>query len=140
MARSALTLPAIALLLVCLALAGAACNVSTANLSQVRSCTELKDGKCEKDMATIPAKTPVIYVSTNLNNAPDGTELTFKWRYLEGDGVDITSVKLETKDGENTAQSSLTQPDAGWPAGKYEVILELGTDNSTPVHKRFEVK
>lgn len=130
---------ALVLGLIVLALSSCSFNVSTANLSGVKVCTALKDGVCAKDQATFAPDTPEIFVSTLLSNAPDGTKLTFSWKYLEGKGVDIDSVEVETKNGENTAQSSLSKPTQGWPAGRYEVVLKLGTDNSEPFHKKFQV-
>lgn len=115
------------------------CNISTANLSDVMSCTEITDNLCTEDITTFAPDTPEIFVSAILNNAPEGTFTTFSWRYLE-DNYDIDSITLESIETTTTLQSSFTIPDNGWPLGEYEVVLSLDTDNSEPIHKKFIVK
>ena len=115
------------------------CYVSTANLTDVMSCTEITDNLCTEDITSFSPDTPEIYVSAILNNAPEGTLTTFSWRYLE-DNYDIDSITLESIDTTTTLQSSLSIPDNGWPLGEYEVILSLESDNSEPISKKFIVE
>ena len=59
-----------------------ACNVSTANLSDVKLCTEKNSSNvCDASASTFPASTPVIYCSAILKNAPTGTKVTFEWKH-----------------------------------------------------------
>ncbi|MHB8967530.1 MAG: hypothetical protein ACYC57_04635 [Thermoleophilia bacterium] len=121
------------------------CEVSTANLQNVKVCSDPdSDNQCESDDGTFDADTEEIFVSGDLENAPDGTELTITWTYLgaeEGDDPEeIDSIKLTTKDGENTFHSNLAAPSGGWPGGDYEIVLDLGTDNSEPVTKSFTIE
>jgi outer membrane biogenesis lipoprotein LolB len=116
-----------------------ACNISTANLSDVMSCTETQDVLCAEDITTFATDTPEIYVSALLNNAPEGTLTTFSWRYITDD-YHIDSITLESVDTATTLQSSLNMPTEGWPVGEYEVVLSINTDNSEPVHKKFSIK
>lgn len=117
-------------------------SVSTANISGVKTCTEPSPdtGLCDEDQEVFSADTPSIAVTTELNNAPEGTELTFFWRYMEGEGVDIDSATIVSENGTNTAQSTLAGPENGWPAGEYEVVLDLGIENSESVTKSFRVE
>ncbi len=116
-----------------------ACNISTANLTDVMSCTNAPDILCEEDISIFATDTPEIYVTAILNNAPEGTLTTFSWRYITDD-FHIDSITLESLETTTTLQSSLNMPDEGWPVGEYEVVLSINTDNSEPVHKKFSVK
>ena len=127
-------------LLITFALAACSFSASTATLSNIKTGSKLVKGEVKKEVRVFSTDAPLIFISANLNNAPEGTKVTFKWRYLEGEGQDIDSVEVESKSGENRMSSNLSKPDVGWPQGKYEVILELNTDNSKPIHKKFQVK
>lgn len=129
------------LLIAAFAVAVSAASCSTANITDVKMCDEAKDSQCPEDTPTFTPETEEIIITSKLNNAPEGTKVSFQWRYKEDGGVDIDKVELESKDvATNTLQSSLSKPDAGWPAGDYEVIISLDTDNSEPIHKEFSVK
>ncbi len=127
-------------LLITFALAACSFSVSTASLSNIKTGSKLVKGEVKKEVRVFPTDAQLIFVSAHLNNAPEDTKVSFTWRYLEGEGQDIDSVEVESKSGENRVSSNLTVPDAGWPPGKYEIILELDIDNSKPVHKKFQVK
>ncbi len=117
-------------------------SVSTASLSEVKTCVEPEadSGLCDEDQEIFATDVPQITVTAELNSAPEGTELTFLWRYMEGEGEDIDSVAVVSQDGTNTVQSSLLSPDSGWPPGEYEVILDLDTDDSDSILKSFRVE
>lgn len=116
-----------------------ACNISTANLTNVMSCESATDILCEEDITTFATDTPEIYVTAVLNNAPEGTLTTFSWRYVTDD-FHIDSITLESIETTTTLQSSLNMPEEGWPVGEYEVVLSINTDNSEPIHKKFFVE
>ncbi|MDF1551168.1 MAG: hypothetical protein P1P88_25330 [Bacteroidales bacterium] len=118
------------------------CNVSTANISDVKMCETIDGNQCNTDNSVFTHESPAFYCTCVVNNAPDGTKLTFSWYYLGDEKTLIDAVSVEVPGGSSTytMQSNLSAPDAGWPAGKYEVVLDLGTDNSQPVTKSFEVK
>ena len=116
-----------------------ACQVSTTEVTDVKICDNMTEDQCDADMQIVSATAPAIYCSGQLENAPEGTTLKITWRYLTND-QDIDSVTLTAeKSGGGPFSSSLTKPDSGWPSGKYEVVLDLGTDNSEPIHKQFEI-
>lgn len=121
-----------------------ACEVSTASVVDVRICDDLAGEECEDDMAILSPDTMTIYASGKLKDAPEGTSMTITWRYMGGPEVeeqDIDSVVLTTEDsGSGPFSSSLVKAESGWVNGKYEVVFDLGTDNSEPVHKEFEIK
>lgn len=129
-------------LIVLLAIGLSACSfsVSTASISDVKTGSEIEDGEVVKEVKVFATDAPQIFVTAKLNNAPEGTKLTFLWRYLEDGGTDIDSVTVETESGQNLAKSSLSMPTEGWPPGDYEVVLKLDTDNSEPVRKKFSVE
>jgi hypothetical protein len=129
--------------LIVMALAGGlfvqACAVSSASISDVKTCEELDGDSCGMDQPVISADTPVIYLSGMLNDAPSDTKLVITWRYLT-DEQDIDAVTLTTEEsGSGPFSSSLQMPANGWPSGDYEVVLDLGTDTSESVHKEFSI-
>ncbi|MBW4600816.1 MAG: hypothetical protein KME29_14750 [Calothrix sp. FI2-JRJ7] len=122
-----------------------ACNfkISTANLDNVKICSELaNDKKCTSDTAEFNGNTSKIFVTADLNYAPEGTKVKINWNYLGGKagaGATIDTLNLETKDNANNITSHLTANKRGFPAGKYEVVMTLDTDNSKPIRKEFTV-
>lgn len=115
-------------------------SVSTANFSDLKTGLEIKDSEVVKNVDKFKTDTPQIFASAKLNNAPDGTEVTITWKYLEGKGIVIDSVNLTTKSGENVVNSTLTKPPTNWPPGKYEVVFKINTDNAKPARKSFTVE
>lgn len=112
-----------------------ACNVSTANLSDVKLCTEKNSsGVCDSDASTFPASTPVIYCSANLKNAPSGTKVTFEWKHS---GQSLGKADVETSSG--TVSSNFTTNGAVEP-GSYSVTVKINTDNATPITKEFTIE
>src|SRR5438874_349056 len=98
-------------------------SCSTANLSDVKLCTSMSGGLCDKDMSTFPGNTDVIYVTANLNNAPSDTKVTFSWK--KGD-TDMGTANVST--GSGTVNSSF-KPSGMLEAGKYSVTLKIDADN-----------
>jgi hypothetical protein len=122
-----------------------ACNYSTADISDVKLCTDVEGkGVCTTDSSTFKTSDTVIYLSASLDNAPEGTTITATWRYLRGeagDEQDIDSVSTDATDsGSAPYYTSLTGPAKGWPTGDYEVVLTLSSENFEPIHKQFSVK
>ena len=75
------------------------------------------------------ADTPEFICSVLVSNAPAGTELLSEWYYVSGEWQGVTnrlvgSVPFVTQ-GTQYIALSLTMPDEGWPAGKYQVKLYL---------------
>lgn len=141
---SAMTVTAALVLAAALLLISAGCNVSTANLSDVRICDKLDNGQCTSDMSSLDKNTPTLYVSANLNNAPTGTKIKVDWRYLGGDPgtepQDIDSITLTSEEDSANLQSSLDSGTGTFPIGDYEVVLKIDTDNADPIHKTFSIK
>ncbi|MEO8514572.1 MAG: hypothetical protein ABI543_13505 [Ignavibacteria bacterium] len=111
-----------------------ACNVSTANLSDVKLCTSLSSGVCSGDNTTFHATDAVIYCSANLKNAPSGTKVTFEWKH---GSESMGKADVETSSG--TVSSNFTTNGAVEP-GKYSVTVKINTDNATPVTKEFTIE
>lgn len=111
------------------------CSVSTANLSDVKLCTEKNSsGVCDSDMSSFSADATVIYCSASLNNAPSGTKVTFEWK--QGD-QSLGKADVETSSG--TVSSNFTTNDAVEP-GTYSVTVKINTDNAKPVTKEFTIE
>ncbi|HRJ85381.1 MAG: hypothetical protein IAE93_13100 [Ignavibacteria bacterium] len=112
-----------------------ACNVSTANLSDVKLCTEKNSSNvCDSDASTFPSSTPVIYCSANLKNAPSGTKVTFEWKH---GSESLGKADVETSSG--TVVSNFTTNGAVEP-GSYSVTVKINTDNSTPITREFTIE
>ncbi|MDX9881756.1 MAG: hypothetical protein RBS73_06790 [Prolixibacteraceae bacterium] len=120
---------------------GCQCNVSTAKLSDAKVCTSLTGNLCDQDHLDIPVSTPVIYASCLLKYAPSGTKVKFSWMYYGDTKLEIGSVVLNSGDNGSTVElySNLSCPDNGWPAGVYEVIIQVQTDNAMPLVKQFNI-
>lgn len=116
------------------------CNISTANITDVKMCDNITDYQCEADNPVFSPSTPVIFITCILRNAPDGTIINFAWYYVEeGQKILIDEVSLESEGSTTPMYSNFTAPDNGWPTGNYEVVLSLNTDNSEPITKTFTV-
>lgn len=111
-----------------------ACNVSTANLSDVKVCTEKTDAGCSSDASTFPVTSPAVYCSAMLNNAPSGTKVTFEWKH---DGKELGHADVESSGGSvvgNMNINGMLEP------GKYSVTVKLNSDNSKPITKEFTLE
>ncbi len=125
----------------CVFIMASSCEVSTANLTDVKMCEIPEGDLCAEDQAEFATDLEEIYVTAVLNNAPEGTQVTFYWRYLDEDPVvEIDSVTVDIEEVTSSIYSALTAPPAGWPTGRYEVELKIHTDNAEPVKKQFEIK
>jgi hypothetical protein len=111
-----------------------ACNVSTANLSDVKVCTSLNSSVCDADASSIPGTAPVIYCSAKLNNAPSGTKVTFTWSHA---GSELGKADVET--GSGTVSSNMNTNGSLEP-GKYSVTVKINSDNAKPVTKEFTIE
>ncbi|PSB58706.1 hypothetical protein [Chamaesiphon polymorphus] len=100
------------------------------------------DKECTSDTSTFGKDTPKLFATADLNNAPEGTKVKIDWKYLGGEAgtaAEIDSIDLETKSNMTTITSHLSAPSKGLPAGKYEVVMSLDTDNSKPISKQFSI-
>jgi len=117
-------------------------EVSTAHINDIKTCVYLSGDLCDNENPIFNTSDPQIYVSCKLKNAPENTLVTFIWTYVEGDPIIIDKVTLNSSDyGIDVDMSSnLSKPNNGWPIGKYEVVIKVGNNDSTPHVKTFEVK
>lgn len=126
-------------------LTATACNfkVSTAGLENVKMCAEVaQSGQCASDTVTFDRNTGKLFVTADLNNAPEGTKVKIDWKYLGGEAgnaSNIDTVTVESKPDTSFISSNLTSNNKAFPAGKYEVVLALDTDNSKPIRKEFSI-
>jgi hypothetical protein len=124
-------------------LVGCSFNVSTAKLENLKMCGKVTtDRECASDTTKFGKDAAKLFATADLNNAPEGTKVKIDWKYLGGEAgtaADIDSVNLETTANSNTITSHLSAPNKGFPAGKYEVVMSLDTDNSKPIRKQFSI-
>ncbi len=115
---------------------------STANVSDVKVCTDMNGNLCGNDNSTLSPSTQNIYVSCKLKNAPADTKVKFTWKYVEGEPLIIDEVVLNSEDkGTNLdLHSSLSRPYNGWPKGKYAVEIRIGDEDDTPEVKNFQIR
>lgn len=109
------------------------CNVSTANLSDVKVCTSLNGSECSGDASTFSADATAIYCSASLNNAPANTKVTFEWKH---EGESMGKAEIEAPSG---FVNSTFKPTTELVPGKYSVTVKLATDNSKPITKEFTI-
>lgn len=115
-------------------------EVSTARINDIKVCTNLAGELCDQDLPVFHPNDPQIIVSCKLSNAPSDTEITFVWKYIEGDELVIDQVILNSSDygTDVDMHSRLSKPNNGWPMGKYQVEILLGND--APLVKTFKVQ
>ncbi|HMT11507.1 MAG TPA: hypothetical protein PKA39_07780 [Ignavibacteria bacterium] len=111
-----------------------ACNVSTANLSDVKLCTEKSDGGCSSDASAFPVSTPALYCSAVLKNAPSGTKVSFVWKH---DGKELGQADVESTGGSVIGNMNIN---GALEPGSYSVTVKLNSDNSTPITKNFTLE
>ncbi|UNC92442.1 hypothetical protein [Candidatus Contubernalis alkaliaceticus] len=122
-------------------LIGCEFSASTANFKNIQVASDINKETNEPTVVTNTFSTdaPMIYVSGDVVNAPDGTKIKSSWVYLEMDPVFvIDEVEMTTKDIDTGFVFGLSKPDNDWPEGKYEV--ELYIDNNHEETVKFEVK
>ncbi len=113
------------------------CNVSTANLSDVKVCSSLNGSECSSDVLIFTPDVSAIYCSASLNNAPSGTKVVFEWKH---EGEIIGKAELEASSVSSGSINSSFKPSAELPVGKYSVTVKINTDNAKPVTKEFKVE
>ncbi|HAT03277.1 MAG TPA: hypothetical protein DCS29_00660 [Candidatus Magasanikbacteria bacterium] len=128
-----------------LALLGAGCEVTTANLQNVKMCSALVDYQCAEDTVEFSSDTPELFLTALLQNAVEGTVVNYSWYYLGEQGTEepyeIDSVDFTKKEGDQQeVYGSLSIPDNGWPVGAYQVVLQIKADNVDPITKEFSIK
>lgn len=112
-----------------------ACNVSTANLSDVKLCTSKgSGGDCPSDMAKFPADVQVIYCTSSIDNAPANTKVTFEWKH---GSESMGKADVETSSG---VVSSNFTPNGTLEPGSYSCTVKINTDNAKPVTKEFTIE
>jgi hypothetical protein len=110
------------------------CNVSTANISEVKLCTSLTGSECGGDMSAFKSDVAVVYCSALLKNAPSDTKVSFEWKHND-ESIGKAEVKTES-----AYINSTFRPTGELPPGKYSVTVKIDTDNSTPVTKEFTIE
>ncbi|MFZ3171834.1 MAG: zinc ribbon domain-containing protein [Carboxydocellales bacterium] len=71
---------------------------------------------------TFTPKSPAIYCSAKLTDAPANSTVKFIFYYLEGGKMEIAPVEMKAG-GTRYTMAYLTAPQKGWPLGKYEVVV-----------------
>lgn len=120
-------------------------SISTANIAEVKLCSGMDNKKlqCPGDTKKFSKSTPQIFATCFLNNAPKTTKVTFSWYYTNGERVLIDEVSALAGDmgtgSHFNLYSNLNSPKRGWPAGDYEIVISLNSDNSEPVVRKFSI-
>ncbi len=118
-------------------------SVTTANVENVKMCKTLDGELCDNSLSVFTPEDNYIYISCNLNNAPDNTVVTFLWKYMDQEEpIIIDEVSLSSSDmGTNlNLSSNLSRPYNGWPTGKYEVEIIIEESQRKPLIQKFEVR
>jgi hypothetical protein len=110
------------------------CNVSTANLSDIKLCSSLNGSDCNGDASSFHGDVPAIYCSANLKNAPSKTKVIFEWKH---EGESLGKAEVESESG---VLNSTFRPNSALEPGKYSVTVKIATDNAAPVSKEFTVE
>lgn len=78
--------------------------------------------------------TPTIYTSIEVISAPENTEMEVNWYYItdEGQKFPVNLAKLRATGSENLLLS-ISKPETGWPAGKYEIDIFVNNNINTIV-------
>lgn len=118
---------------IAVALLFASCSASftTANFKNLQMASEVDEATNQPltKTDTFHADSPMIYLTGSIANAVVGSKIKAEWLYVEGTSpVDIDSTELELKEINTDFAFSLSKPDKGWPAGKYEVKLSIGDE------------
>jgi len=109
-------------LIVLLALVISSCSFTTANLADLTMASAVQDNLPVTVTNVFTTTSPVIYATGTLKNAPEGTEITGEWYYLETDPETyIDSSTLTSVDMNTSFTFSLSIPNNGWPTGDYEI-------------------
>lgn len=122
----------------CVFVMAAACEVTTANITDVRMCDNSQNLQCPADNPSFTTTTPEIFCTVVLNNAPEGTQITASWYYLEDEQTFIDSAMLLSEETASDLEFLLTKPTNDWPTGNYKVELQI--NNEEPLVKEFSVK
>lgn len=84
--------------------------------------------------STFSPETQDIFLTGKIENASEGTEIRSEWRYLGTDPVNIIdSAEVKIEDPDSDFYFSLSPPEKGWPAGKYEVRLYVNEEYKASV-------
>ena len=138
------TLSLLALATVLLFVNACSFNVSTASVSNVLMCDTPVEEVCPADVTEFTVASPMLYLSCDLNYAPEDTKIKFSWFKADGERFLIDTVSLRAGDigsgSTFSVHSNLSRPNNGWPLGNYEVEISLNTDNFKPIVKAFVVK
>jgi hypothetical protein len=117
-------------------------SFSTAHIDNIKMCSSMIDNQCTSDNPQFNTGTPEIFISCQLKNAPENTNVEFAWYYLGKEKIKIDAVRLNSGDRIGTLKlhSSLMHPNNGWPTGEYEVMIRILDTSKEPVIKKFIVK
>lgn len=104
-------------------------KIKSSSIDEFRLCQFVNSEKrCDDNESSFATTTPQIYAAVTVNDGKDDDYLTFTWTYATDDyEIDEVSVRLGDFSGGNSIQiaGSLSRPNAGWPAGSYEVKATL---------------
>ncbi len=118
------------------------CEFSTAKVTDAKICTSMNGNICDSDNSVITSNPAEIYASCKLKNAPESTDIQFTWYYYGQTKFEIDNVTLNsgTNGSDLDVHSSLSRPNNGWPAGDYEVVIQVMVEGKDPLVKTFEIR
>ena len=132
-----LYLLALTIMMVSVLFMGASCSSTTANVSNAVMTTGVDDNSMPVDNVTqFPVNTDV-YVTAELHNAPNDTNITFVWS-LEGQEVD--SVTINNGDVSDAPLWGILPADLVSKAGNYAVKIYIDDRKDPDTTTEFVVK
>jgi len=85
----------------------------------------------DETLTTVSADSAAIYLTADItDDVNSGSKITVSWIAVDTNGVAPANYKIDEASFdvgslENQVNSSLSKPDAGFPAGKYEAVLSV---------------
>lgn len=124
-----------------LAMFATACSfsASTANIQDaIMTNTIDSEGKPGEEVVSFPADAAMLYVSAQLRNAPDNTQVKFSWTYVTGDQL-IDEITVDSGNISDRYIYSNLEPTALLPEGDYMVQIYIDERTEPDATVKFVV-
>ena len=117
-------------------------DLNSAHIEDVRMCISLESNQCTSDKPVFKTNTAQIFISCKLKNPPNDTQVEFAWFYISEGRTKIDAVVVNSGEeiGTIDLNSSLNQPNNGWPMGDYEVVISILDTEKEPIVKSFWIQ
>ncbi len=109
-------------------------------ITNVKICNRLNNNQCTNNNVVFDISTPEIFVSCQLENAPENTIIEFIWYYsIKKIRIKTSTVSSYEEKSPVYFQSGLLKPERGWPKGTYEIEINIFGSDKKPVIKKFKM-